>query len=189
MRYGRDYARYIGVELKQIIDALFRLETKRENFFIAGLSMGGYGALRMALTYPEQFSRCASFSGALMLGSQDYLAQLSAWQDRGRNQPYDADYELERTLYYGCRSAYGEDFAYNPANDLLYLAQQALASGRQLPDILLTCGAEDMLYDVNRRYCQAFDHLGLAYQFQQWPGVHDWKFWDESLRDYIGFFS
>lgn len=188
MRCGQRYASYIGEELPEILGNMFHLNLERENFCIAGLSMGGYGALRMALTHPETFGKCASFSGALMLGSKSHLAELRGYRDPGQSSQYIEQKEIERTMYCGALGAYGEKMVYEPKNDLLYLAEQAVLSGKPLPEILLTCGAEDFLLEVNKAYSDKLNMAGLENRLEVWNGVHNWLFWEESIRDYIDFF-
>lgn len=186
---GQNYETYIAIELKEIVNNLFRLNTDRDSYFIAGLSMGGYGALKLAVKYPEQFGKCASFSGALMIGSRDHLKELSQWKDPGEPEIYDENYELAKEFYRGYKGAFGENFTYREEDDLFLLTKKAKASNKNLPEILMTCGTEDFVYDVNCKYCRLLDELNIPYQFHQWKGGHDWKFWDESIRDYIGFFE
>lgn len=150
--------------------------------------MGGYGALRMALTYPETFGRCASFSGALMLGSREYLEKLKGYQDPGRKSDYVEMKEIDRSMYYGALGAYGPELEYRPEDDLLSLGKKAMASGAPLPEVLLTCGTEDFLLEVNQSYSQKLNEMGIFNQLKTWPGIHNWLFWEESIRDYIDFF-
>lgn len=189
MSCGQKYATYIAVELKEIVNNLFRLNTDRENYFIAGLSMGGYGAVKLAMQYPEQFGKCASFSGAFMIGNRNHLEELSQWVDPGEPDKYDENYEIAKDFYQGCMGAFGEKFRYREKDDLFLLTERVKGSHKELPKILMTCGTEDFVYDVNCKYCSLLDELKIPYQFHQWKGVHEWKFWDESIRDYISFFE
>lgn len=188
MRYGHRYAEYIAEELPEMLDKMFRLNLDREHFSIGGLSMGGYGAVKIALTYPEIFGRCASFSGALHMGSREYMDTLRLWKDPGRSASYDEMTEIERSMFNSGMAVYGEDFKFNPENDLLYLAEQLIISGRKQPDFLFTCGTEDFLYDVNKKYIAGFSERGLKNRFFTWHGIHNWQFWEESIRDHIDFF-
>lgn len=188
MRCGQRYASYIGEELPGLLGKMFRLNLKREDLYIAGLSMGGYGALRMAFSHPETFSRCASFSGALMLGSDAHLKEMRGYQEPESNGPYVEAEEIARSMYRGALGAYGENMEYHAENDLLHLAGVLAASGRPLPKVLLTCGLEDFLLDVNKTYSDSLNKMGVANRLEIWPGAHNWLFWEESIRDYIDFF-
>lgn len=73
MAYGQNYFDYVSTELVEIIHKMFRLPVDRENLFIGGLSMGGYGALKVALTCPDRFSKCIAFSSGTMLGTPEFM--------------------------------------------------------------------------------------------------------------------
>lgn len=189
MEYGLDYGAYIGKELKSLVERMFRIPTDWEHFSIAGFSMGGYGALRLALLYPEEFSNCLCISGALMFGSRGHLNQVAAWRDSGNDGAYDMYYELDKTFYKSYRSVFGENFVYKCKNDILSLAEKAVASNISLPDIVMTCGREDFLYQVNESYHKRFQTIGLAHKFFTWDDMHNWKFADESVQHYIPYLS
>ncbi|MDD4781056.1 MAG: alpha/beta hydrolase family protein [Tissierellia bacterium] len=188
MKYGQNYEKYIAFELKEIINNLFKMETDREHYYIAGLSMGGYGALKIALKYPDIFGKCGSFSGALMIGTKKNLYELSNWIDPGVSNEYCEEYEIKKALQKGCMAAYGESFTFKEDEDLFCLAKKAKHSKKNLPKILMTCGTEDFVYDINKKYVDYLKELDIDREFHEWPGIHDWKFWDESIRDYINFF-
>ncbi len=188
MRCGQRYGEYIGQELPERIRQMFQLNTDRDHLSIGGLSMGGYGAVKFALQYPETFGRCASFSGALMIGSNDHLRDLREWKDPGRGDAYIEMEEINRSMYYGAKGAFGEDFAYEPSHDLSYLAGQLVKSGKKLPEFLFTCGTEDFLFSVNQEFMEKLTQLGIPHSFYTWPGIHNWLFWEESIRDYVDFF-
>ena len=188
MHCGQRYGEYIGQELPELLKNMFQLNMDREHLSIAGLSMGGYGAVKAALQHPETFGRCASFSGALMLGSTGHLDILRKWKDPGRKETYTEMEEIERSMYYGAKGAYGENFTYHPENDLLHLADQLIKSGTPPPKFLFTCGSENFLFQINRQYTETFLQLGIGNSFHTWPGAHNWLFWEESIRDYIDFF-
>lgn len=189
MKCGQNYEKYIAIELKEIISNLFRLNTSRDNYFIAGLSMGGYGALKLAIKYPEEFGKCASFSGAFMIGSRQHLNELSQWSDPGESDIYDENYEITKNFQIGYKGSFGEDFTYREKDDLFLVTERAAESNIKLPEILMTCGTEDFVFNDNLRYCGHLDELDIPYQFYKWNGVHEWSFWDESIRKYISFFD
>lgn len=189
MRRGLDYGTYIGQELKSIVSSMFHVPTDRAHYSVAGFSMGGYGALRLALRYPEEFGRCMCISGAFMLGGEEHMEHLRAWRDPGRKPTYDPEEELERTFKKAGVGAFGEELACLPENDLFSLAKRAVDEKAELPRLLLTCGSEDFLLNVNRSYARYFASVGLPYQFESWSGDHNWKFVDESMERYFSFFT
>ena len=189
MVYGLRYNSYISKELPEMIKGMFNINTDREHLFIAGLSMGGYGAVRIALTNSEKFSRCASFSGALMIGSKENMDYFRHWTDPGRSDQYIEMTEIERSMRCGMLSSFGGELKYNPQNDIIELGRLLIESGKPVPEFLFTCGTEDFLYDDNIRYIEALRSEGISSELYTWHGIHNWLFWEESIRDHIGFFA
>ena len=125
-----------------------------------------------------------------MLGSEKHLIELREWQESDvRPAPYDPEYELQRTFKKSCEAAYGIAMEPSPETDLIQLAKAAVDSGKELPKILLTSGTEDFLHDVSVEYSDYFRSIGLEHEFCKWSGEHCWKFVDESVRDYMEFFT
>ena len=170
MAYGPRYFTYITEELPEICRDMFGLDTSRENSYIAGLSMGGYGALVCALSYPERYRGCASFSGAVDI---HYVAEVLARDEHIT--------ELRATI--------GTDLLITAQMDIWRLAEKAakLPTNEQ-PELFLTCGEQDFLYDCNRRLHAHMQQLGLTHEYRTWAGVHEWGFWDESLKQALAWF-
>lgn len=170
MKFGLKYESYIAQELPEILEDLFHISVAREDMMIAGLSMGGYGALRCALKYPEKYFGCASFSGALM--------QLNAMQSA---KPTNADADLRAAI--GPELIYPEDFS------IFDLFDQAIKNGN-LPRIFMTCGTEDSLFPQNNAFAEKLGKLPIDFTFRSWPGIHEWGVWDKSiemmLRHFLG---
>lgn len=120
------FAKYIGEEIPAFIEQNFHAIKSRGGRCIGGLSMGGYGALRVGPTYPERFASVNSHSGAVLHGSKTWTIKTHA--------------EFHRV--FGSRPA-GSD------HDLLALARKAKRSGK-LPEIRIDCGTEDFLIEDNR---------------------------------------
>lgn len=163
---GHDYARYIAHDCVQFVERNFPARARRTSRCIGGLSMGGYGALRIALGYPDLFISANSHSGAVMIGSrkQDKRSPLSAWE-------------------------FQQIFGKNPAgteHDLLHLAENAKAVGR-LPKIRIDCGEEDFLFEDNREFTQRLDEMGIPHEYEEFPGAHDWAYWDLHIQDALKF--
>ena len=158
--YGLNYFTYVSQELPQAVHRMFSLSLAREKSYVMGLSMGGYGALKCALTYPERYAGCGSFSGVTDL---ECLRMTPASPLRPR--------EFDALL--------GPGQAVKPENDLFALA----ARGNSLPPIYLSCGEQDSLYPMNTAFAGLLDRLGADYRFDHRPGAHTWDFWDRSLCD------
>jgi putative tributyrin esterase len=161
--YDMAYWTFISEELPEICHELFpQLTKRREKTFAAGLSMGGYGAMKLGLRKPEKFAAVASLSGALaMAESMDNLLEIrpkAYWE--GIFGPLD--------------SLKGSD------NDLIHLIQQIDA--KKAPRFFVACGTEDALDPANTYAVQQMEKHQLDVTFEQGPGGHDWVFWDHWIQ-------
>jgi S-formylglutathione hydrolase FrmB len=143
---------------------MFRISARREDTFIAGFSMGGYGALRCALTYPEHYAAAASFCGALDI----------AWL---------RDNLLEGQNYDEVRGIFGLELNVEPECDLMRLAERvAVLPAHEQPKILMTCGRGDYLWECNIKVRNHFSALPLSsFRWEDWDGEHNWGFCDQSI--------
>jgi S-formylglutathione hydrolase FrmB len=168
MAYGGAYFTYISEELPRLCETMFRLENDPASTYVAGLSMGGYGALKLALAFPERFAGCAAFSS---------VADI-------RYRIANPGSEKRRLELIG---VFGSDLQPRGQDDLFALADRA-AGAPHRPSMLLTCGTGAALYPLNTAFSAHLSNVGIAHSFQEWPGAHDWTFWDESLRRALAFF-
>lgn len=166
MSEGAQYLDFFRDELPEICQSFFKLSARRENTFIAGLSMGGFGAFRLALETPERFRAAASLSGAL-----DIATHTEASSYRRQNQA-----ELKRVFGRDIEQLKGTDA------DLIGLFQKHKASGAAFPDLYACCGTEDFLLQENRHFRDAMDNEGIALTYEEGPGLHDWAFWDQWIQ-------
>jgi len=158
-----DYWTFLSEELPDLVHSFFNLSARREDTFVAGLSMGGYGALKWALRQPERFAAAASMSGALD------LATLVA-----RNDP-------ERARLWA--NVFGGQPVPGTPDDLLWLLGQADAS--TLPALSVYCGTEDHLYDLNVTFRETARRLGVPLAVDFGPGGHEWGYWDIKIQDFL----
>lgn len=165
---GSAYLTYLTEELPQFVNILFPVSRKRENTFVAGLSMGGYGALRLAFQKPEQYGACASLSGAVDICM---VKQLIENGEIGGPFQWDAIFENEHLE--------GTDA------DLFFLIEKRKREGRVLPRVFLTCGTEDFIYPVNQEGKKRFERLSLDLTYEEHPGIHDWNYWDTHIQDVL----
>lgn len=166
MVYGRDYFRFITEELPALCERMFPLSNAREDRFIAGLSMGGYGAMKAGLLAPDKFCAAASFSGAMD------IVEVYDWLDK----------KLAADIF-GSREALK-----GSVNDLFASAEHAAVTGKQCPELYMWCGKEDSLYNVNVRFKEHALKLGLPLTYEEGPGDHQWKYWDmciERILDWL----
>ena len=155
---GMAYFRYISQELPKMCQRFFGFSPEREYNYVMGLSMGGFGALKCALTNPGQYAGCGSFSGALRMDSE-ILRNVLKME------------ELESLV--GPSGKAGKD------NDPWCLAEK----GMDLPPIYLSCGEEDRLYSMSVDFAAHLEQIGATYRFDHRPGTHSWEFWDQSIKD------
>lgn len=160
--HGPAYATYIAQELPAFVERFFPARPNRRWRFIGGLSMGGYGAMRIALGYPQRFSMAISHSGAVACG----------------HRPADAFDVLPPEFY---RQVFGKTPA-GSEHDLLHLAARARAAGR-MPSLYLDCGTEDFLLADNRWFHAELQKLGVPHDYREYPGEHNWDYWDVHVRD------
>lgn len=163
--YGMNYWTFISEELPSICHELFpQLTTKRNKTFAVGLSMGGYGALKLGLAKPESFGAVASLSGAVNLAArmQDLLAirGINFWEG----------------IFGPLNQVPGS------TNDPMFLLDQLVESGKNAPNIFLCCGEEDLLLLGNKEMSAALVAHTIEHTFETGPGNHDWIFWDAWIQ-------
>ena len=151
---------YIFRELVDYVSALF---PTRSPWCATGLSMGGYGAVKLGLRRPDLFQSVVSHSGAVL---------------RGQELPPDS-YGAELRRIFGPNSVGGPD-------DLLAQAKLVLESGT-LPKLRLDCGKEDFLLDENRRFHKELVEMGFPHEYEEFPGDHNWGYWDLHVQEAIAF--
>ena len=163
MYRGLAWFRFISEELPALCRRFFPiLSDKREDTYIGGNSMGGYGALKCALRAPRTFSRVISLSGALDA----------------------ADTAVNNTV--PATRRYWED-VFGPAEDVsgsendLFAAATALTDPALRPRIYMWCGTEDFLYAQNIRMRDHLRALGYDLTYEESPGDHQWQYWDKKI--------
>lgn len=162
------YESYIVKELIPEIEKKFRADTRREKRVIAGLSMGGYGALKFGIKYPQMFALAGSFSGAL--GAATY-------PDLGRS---DASLNSLKTVFGPA------DSELRKANDIFALLREATPEQIEaLPFIYVDCGTEDFLIGNNRDFMNLLVQKKAAHEFRQLPGAHNWPYWDKQILEFL----
>ena len=164
---GANWCEYVGRELLSYISDTFRIDLKRENTLIGGLSMGGYGALHTALAHPENFGACIALSSAMII--HEYAGEVSRASDV-------VPREMMRDVFGDPKTIIDSDK--NPETQYLKLAQK----GAQIPRIYLACGTEDALIENNREFAAFLKDRGADCIYEEGPGVHNWVFWNRYLE-------
>ena len=177
MYRGSAYLTYVTEELPKFIEQYFPVSRRREDTFVAGLSMGGYGALKVAFTRPEKFAACASLSGAI-----DLAALYKETVKSGTEEPF----------RWGDIFKDPEAIEGSPADLFALIAEvkeRAAAEGSAIPRIYQTVGTEDFLYASNLAAKARLEAMGLDHTYTEHPGIHDWDFWDTYIRDVLDWFE
>lgn len=166
------YGEFIGEELPELMEKTFPLSHRRENRYIAGLSMGGYGALRNGLKYHENFSRIGAFSAALSIVNADQRTNDASlpWLER-------RDYA--EAVLGDLPSVIESDR--NPA----WILRQIAAAGEDVPTIYMSCGIKDSLYPVNVQFRNQFKRDGASVTWDEGPFGHEWDFWDQQILHFM----
>lgn len=163
MTYGEKYFTFISQELPAICRSMFpMMSTRQEDTFVAGLSMGGYGALKCGLRAYDTFSCAAGLSAATdVVGERKSGKRHSGlWHD-----------------------ILGDNQAEMAFNDLFAAAEDYARAENAPPLRLYTwCGTEDFLYQSNIRFRDHVQKLGLDLTYEECPGDHQWKYWDEKIQ-------
>lgn len=168
MKHGLKYWSFISEELPALIPQLLPVSTDPADTFIAGFSMGGYGALKLALSHPERFAGCGVMSSVTDIAAKFGDPAYAGWQFED---------------IFGTPADLAAD-----GNDLFALLDKA-AAAPQKPKVMQICGTEDYLWADNLKLKKAFeDSLWPEYHFESHPGVHSWDFWDQHIQAILKFF-
>ena len=167
MKYGRNFYTFVTKELVDYTRKIFRLSKKREDTFVAGLSMGGYGAFKIALREYETFSAAASLSGVLDISS--HANPSGNWQN---------DAFL----------AFGDGDTLEGTNESVITLVKNF-KGDKKPRLYQACGTEDFLYEDNQKFREAIKGRGFEHVYEEGRGGHEWNFWDKYIERAIKFFT
>lgn len=164
------YETYIVDELIPDVQRRYRTLEMRAGRSIAGLSMGGYGALKFGVKHPELFAFAGSMSGALGAASWTE-SELRGFEF------------IFRTL----QPVYGaENSETRAANDLTKLFRELPAERiAALPFMYLDCGTEDPLFSSNRSLAELLVSRKIPHEYRQLPGSHNWAYWDAQVQEIL----
>ena len=178
MAKGLAYYSYIADELPKFLKETFpQLSTRREDNYVAGLSMGGYGALKFGLSRPEQYCQ---------------VGCLSAGNFIEMELPPETDEDTFMTPFYGvARNGFGTETlidAKNTKHDLKHLYDECIKNNKQIPDIHMYCGTEDFVKDLSdsmAKYIEDHKTPESKFEYKTYPGVHNWDFWEAHLPEML----
>ncbi|HYG08716.1 MAG TPA: alpha/beta hydrolase family protein [Pyrinomonadaceae bacterium] len=167
---ARKFETYIIQELIPDVERRYRTLTTRDARAVAGLSMGGYGALKFGVKHPQTFALAASLSGAF---------DAPSWDANDPNLRASVRPSIART--YGAMDA-----PTRAANDLFKLFSDLPPERfNTLPFIYFDCGTEDFLINSNRALSELLLRRKIPHEYRQLPGAHTWPYWDAQVQEVL----
>ena len=167
---GANYFTFVSEELPSVCRGFFRgMSAKREDNYIAGLSMGGYGAVKAAFTHPEAFGGCAALSGALDIADLARRFDFNEW--RGI---FDFNMKSSEQLNGG-------------KHDAFEVVRRSAAIDAPSPRVYTWCGESDHLMDCNNDFDELLTKMGIEHLYEHSEGDHTWKWWDKHIQDALKF--
>lgn len=165
------YATWCAEELPTFLQTIFPLSSKREDTFVAGLSMGGYGATYLSLKNPSRYSACA-----VMSGCDDFYDVLNGTSNYAKHFP-----ENYKRMLFGCDD---NKHSFN----LNYFFKQYKGDVKNLPKFYFTSGKDDLFIKEIFEFADVLSAGGCSVEKVAEPGVHDWNYWDAHVQDVINWF-
>lgn len=165
------YGEFVGKELVEITRKMFHLSRKREDTYIAGLSMGGYGAVRNGLKYHDTFGCIAGLSSAFIT-------------DGIENRTNESNFFIESRSYAeGCFGDLSKvaDSDKNPK----WLVRKLEEEKVNMPKIYLACGEDDHLLAANEDFKNFLEGHGVDVTYEVGPGAHEWDFWNRYIKKVV----
>ena len=173
MKHGDRFADYISQEVPNFLRGFMPLSSNREDNYIAGLSMGGYGALKIALSNPTSYCATASLSGVVDIA--DFLVQPEIRDNK--------EFFHDISLVFGDITK-----VKGTKNDVVQLILDGIKNGN-LPRIYQCCGTEDFLYQNNLIFRDKVSKLGIDHYYEEGPGDHVWSYWDTMIQKVLPWFG
>ncbi|MFQ3839855.1 alpha/beta hydrolase [Staphylococcus pseudoxylosus] len=166
MEFGHKYFDYV-LEVLDYAHQILPLSQKREDNFIAGHSMGGYGTIKYALTQGHRFAKASPLSS--VFNAQTFI-------------------DIDWNDFSGQAIAGVDKMTQDTELDPYYLVDKAIAESKVIPELLIMCGTEDQLYEDNKQFIAYLDAQNVSYQFEDGPGEHDYAYWDKAVERAIEWF-
>lgn len=168
---GNNYEDFVGVELVNEMRKMFPLSKKRQDTYIGGLSMGGYGALHIGLKYPDTFSHIVSLSGAVI---------LDGIEKRDNSSPIFMNRRDYAEYCFGDLTKLKKSEV-NPE----YQVKLLLKAEKKIPMIHMACGESDSLLEANNKFVKFLQKNKVDVEYEVGPGNHEWDFWDRYIQKAI----
>lgn len=167
-KYGLNYFDFITEELPRLVQNLFPVSRRREDTYIAGPSMGGYGATKCALRCPDRYQAFADLSGAVDPVELEPKMKAMGFGFFRYDLIWDGVAKMQGT------------------QDDVYLLASQLRNEAVKPQAFVYCGIEDVAnHGMNLRLFETLKENGFDAQFQDGHGLHDWAYWDTCIKDFL----
>ncbi|WP_310601672.1 alpha/beta hydrolase [Anaerosporobacter sp.] len=165
---GRKYGTFIGEELPLFVQRILRVSSDRQDNFIGGLSMGGFGAIHTALQFPNRFGKLFAFSSALI------VSEVMKMEEGGGNA-------VANEAYF--RLMFGkEELLEHGDSNPEELVRRIKEQNAPMPEMYLACGTEDFLIQENRHFHEFLQKKEVEHVYHESKGAHDFVFWNEYLE-------
>lgn len=174
MVHGYKYYTYLTEELPMVLNCFLPISDKREDRFVAGFSMGGYGAFKWAFDHPEYFSAAANFGGfsfteEIFDESRGEFAKHAKTDPRG----------ICNLVWGGFEQMLGTK------NDTRYMVTHAIENQLTLPRLYTAIGKEDFSYKYAQNYLAFLKSNGIEVYYEEMEGGHEWKVCDLAIQHFI----
>lgn len=164
-KHGKDYFTFLTEELPQKCQTWFSLSEKRQDRYIAGMSMGGYGAIHAALKRPDFYAAAFSYSGLLDISERFEKPQgLDLYPVFGKKEEFSTN----------------EDDLYWLINNMTCKNKKSVDNA---PKIFIFCGLQDRRIGMSREFYRAIQEKGFAVSYEEGEGDHNWNYWDKCIRN------
>ena len=167
---GNRFGEFIGRELVEFTRKTFPLSHKREDTYIGGLSMGGYGAMRNGLKYSDTFGAIIGLSSAFLVDESLLIVNP--------NPTFPSDRQEYK------KAVFGQDLEAAIASDKnpYVLIRQHLEQKKEIPAIFMACGKDDFLLSKNQKFVSFLRENNVPVHYIEAPGSHEWDFWDTHIK-------
>lgn len=174
MAYGDPYFTHITQEIPEYVQKWFPISDEKDFNFVAGLSMGGYGAMKLAVNCPNQFKAVGTFSGALALAqtaTQEMPDEAEEWLKRSKRDAFLAFGDMTKVE--------------KSMNDVFWMLSELKRQEQEIPNIYVSCGTDDFIYEQTVAFSAHLKALKIPFTYFEEPETHNWGFWDREVLKFL----
>lgn len=182
---GFRYFDYIAKELPTVCQSYLPISSKREKNFIGGLSMGGYGALKIGFRCADQFSHIIALSPGCeriyLLPEQ--VHQCKSFQDLLALRDQLSENDFRYAMHFFANFGSPDQYMTSQENNLFRIAEKAVACNVDIPKIFMTCGYDDTItLQGGRQFVEHMNALHIPHFYDEHAGGHEWSYWDLHMQ-------